>query len=844
MSSDRTSPSSRPPDPARLEQALAALSASEELFRQLTGHLDEVFWLAEPGEPPRFIYVSPAFEKLWPASCEELLNDGWKWLEAVHPEDRDQVAAMFLSLLRGDCGRELEYRLVLPSGSIRWIRARGFPILDREGRAWRFSGLCQDITSQRLTEQALRRSRHELALKNRLSEIMLTVTDERMYSLVLLVALDQLESPLGYFGYHDREGVLVLPPGAIGDPGRGMVNPDRLAIAPERRPRALLRALESGQPFRSHRPLPGPQEGRPPLTSLLTVPLVSGERTIGELAVANRRESYTDEDLRQLELAARHLAPLVAARLERERLEARRRESEERLRRSEELYRTLVESSIQGVLIMQREQVVFLNPAGREILGLEPERVEALRPSDIFELIHPEDRERVHRRFLDWLEGKDREARLEFRLQNCRSREMWLETLGHRIEYQGRPSVQVTFIDISERRQADEERRQLEQQLFQAQKMESIGRLAGGMAHDFNNILSSIMGWAEMLKMMYPDPRVEEGQVAEVIIRGAQRAAELTRQLLGFARGGKYNPQPVLVNEMVREAVSVSEKIFEKRIELVLDLAEGLPTVEADRNQLLQVLTNLLINARDAMPSGGRIVIRSSLAEIGPEYLERHPCFQPGSYLRLTVTDNGMGMSREVLGRIFEPFFTTKEQSKGTGLGLATVYGIVRNHGGQVNAYSEPGQGSTFTVYLPASGKALVDDLPERTLLAGEGLILLVEDEDEVRGLVRKQLEVLGYRTLIARDGVEAVELFRERNEQIDLVVLDLIMPRMAGTEAFAELRRIDPAAQVLLISGFSQNYRANELLAEGALGFLQKPFTLNELSRELGRTLGSGRRE
>ncbi|MFC1563545.1 PAS domain S-box protein [candidate division KSB1 bacterium] len=392
--------------------------------------------------------------------------------------------------------------------------------------------------------------------------------------------------------------------------------------------------------------------------------------------------------------------------------------------------------------------------------------------------------------------------------------------------------------DISDRKNTEKEKLRLQEQLYQSQKMESIGRLAGGIAHDFNNILTGIMGYAELLKLKFPDTRAPEGEAADVIIKGAERAAGLTKQILGFARGGKYNPVPLNLNSTILDTVKVSEKIFEKAIEIKYDLEEDLNTIEADENQLNQVLTNLIINAKDAMPGGGVIIFKTENIRVDGKDITLSTFIKQGEYIRLSVTDSGTGISKNIIGHIFEPFYSTKGKGEGTGLGLATVYGIVKNHNGYINVYSEPGEGTTFTLYFPVTDKKIVNSKKELKVTKGDATILVVDDEKNVRAMAKRILNEMGYKVYLAENGLEAVKIFREKKNEIDLVLLDMIMPEMAGKETNRELRKIDPDVRIILSSGYAQNGKAMEILNEGVLDFIQKPFRIKELSRIINMIL------
>jgi len=368
--------------------------------------------------------------------------------------------------------------------------------------------------------------------------------------------------------------------------------------------------------------------------------------------------------------------------------------------------------------------------------------------------------------------------------------------------------------------------------------MESIGKLAGGIAHDFNNILTGIKGYAELLKMRFDGSNTDVGRATDVIIKGAERASDLTRQLLGFAREGKFNPVPLNVNEVIKEVMDVSEKILEKNVIVVYKFAENINAIEVDKNQLDQVLTNLIINAKDAMPNGGKLMFKTENIEINKKVIKKLFTLESGSYVKISVSDSGIGMSKKISNRVFEPFFTTKDECKGTGLGLATAYGIIRNHNGHINVKSEPGKGATFSIYFPVTSNKVTEELVEESLVKGDDTILIVDDEDYIRDLLKTHLEYLGYTILLARDGLEAVRIYKDKHKTINLVLLDMIMPKLPGKETFLQLKKINSKAKVLIISGFSKGEKAEEVLSDGAMGFIHKPFNFSKLSRVINEAL------
>ena len=394
------------------------------------------------------------------------------------------------------------------------------------------------------------------------------------------------------------------------------------------------------------------------------------------------------------------------------------------------------------------------------------------------------------------------------------------------------------------------ERRQLEDQLRQAQKMEAVGQLAGGIAHDFNNLLTAILGSTQLLLHATP-PEDGRREDVEEIKNAGLRAAELTRQLLAFSRRQVLAPKVLDMNAVVSQMDKMLRRLIVEDVELVTQLAGDLGPVSADPGQLEQVLLNLAVNARDAMPRGGRLTIETANVFLTEEYSERHHRLPPGQYVLLAVSDTGVGMDEATQKHLFEPFFTTKEVGKGTGLGLATVYGIVKQSGGYIWVYSEPGHGTTVKVYLPrVSGAA--EPLPVAAatpeLRRGSETVLLVEDAPPVRSLARKSLESYGYTVLEAADGPAALELSAGHARGIDILVTDVVMPGMSGRELAERLAPARPAMRVLYTSGYTDDAMVRQGVLRAGVAFLQKPFIPETLARKvrevLDREQGEGRGE
>ena len=391
--------------------------------------------------------------------------------------------------------------------------------------------------------------------------------------------------------------------------------------------------------------------------------------------------------------------------------------------------------------------------------------------------------------------------------------------------------------DVTDRIQAGKEKERLESQVQHAQKMEAIGTLAGGIAHDFNNLL---MGFQGNISLMLMDLETDHphGEFLHNMENYVKRGSELTRQILGFARGGKYEVKSTNINEMIARSADMFGRT-KKEIVIHKKFHDNLWLVEVDRGQIEQVLLNLFVNAWQAMPAGGNLFLQTENVTLEEHDYDKPYAIGPGKYIRISVSDTGIGMSKATQERIFEPFFTTKEVGRGTGLGLASAYGIIKNHNGIINVYSEKGYGTTFKIYLPASKKQLPEEKTQREVaLTGSERILLVDDEEMVADIGKDMLEKLGYKILVAASGTEAIQIFKTSRDTIDLIILDMIMPDMSGGETFNRLKAIKPDVRILLSSGYSLNGQASEIMKRGCNGFIQKPFNVKQISRKIREIL------
>jgi PAS domain S-box-containing protein len=512
-----------------------------------------------------------------------------------------------------------------------------------------------------------------------------------------------------------------------------------------------------------------------------------------------------------------------------------RKQVEERLRESEERYRTLVENINVGIMVTQDQKVAFANRTISEVLGYSNEEITT--NSDPFEYIHPDDRAMVRERHMLRIDGKDAPPTYSYRIITRCGELKWVEVTGVRIDWKGRPATLNFFIDITERVHAAENRKKMEVQMARTEKVEAIGTLAGGIAHDFNNLMMGIQGSVSLMlaDLDATHPHHEYLTNIEKQIRSGTR---LTSQLLGYARKGRYDIRPLNVNQLVEDLAQTVGRT-RKDIAICFRLETDLHAVNADRGQIEQVLLNLFVNAADAMPAGGDLILKTrNVCQTDIVTTRFKP--EPGAYVELTVTDTGTGMDSDIQERIFEPFFTTKEVGRGTGLGLASVFGIVKGHGGYIEVASRKGRGTTFRVYLPADGAAVCrPETPKKAgIEKGQGVVLLVEDEEVVLQVNAKMLRRLGYTVIEAGEGCAAVDLFEKNAAEIDLVVLDMIMPGMGGSDVFDRIRKLNPVVKVLLTSGCDIKDEASRVLAEGCDGFIQKPYSIEELSLKINQII------
>ncbi|HEV2112676.1 MAG TPA: PAS domain S-box protein, partial [Terriglobales bacterium] len=791
------------------KRAQDALRESESKFRAVAETAASAIYVHQ-GQ--RFLFTNKASESISGYNRDDLMAMDPFLL--VHPEDRDFVRQRFEARFKGLPGQpeRYEFRIVTKAGETRWLDFSA-GMIQFEGQT-ALLGTAFDITERKRGEQlqsALYRIAEKTSTARGLEEFFFgihSILSELIYARNIYIALYDPRSQLLSFPYHV----------------------DEHDVAPA--PRKLLKGLteyvlRTGEPY-----LDSPERERElaaqgemeligsPSVAWIGVPLKSGDSTFGVLALQSytEQEKFGERDIEILTFVSRSVATAI-----------QRKKDEELLRKSEERYRSQVQSAVYGIYRSQNEsRFLDVNPALVTMLGYErPEEVLAL---DMATQVYADPSERV--RLLADHKPEQQIAGVEVQWKGKNNKLITVRLSGRALlnEQGEAESFEMLAEDVTERRM-------LEEQLRQSQKMEAVGRLAGGVAHDFNNLLTVIKGYSElMLDQIQPsDPMRAE---VEEVKRAADRAAALTRQLLAFSRKQVLAPKVLDMNVVVTNMEKLLRRLLGEDVELVCNLDTALGRTKADPGQTEQVVMNLAVNARDAMPGGGRLII--STANITLEHsMPEGP--SAGPYIRLDVADTGTGMDAQTCSRIFEPFFTTKEQGKGTGLGLSTVYGIVKQSGGFIDVQSEPGKGTIFSILLPRVDEAAAAAAPSTapsTRRSGTETILLVEDEDGVRALARQLLQKQGYTVLDARHAGEALLVCERHSEPIHLLLTDVVLAQMSGRELAQRLLQLRPEMKVLFMSGYSGDAVAQHGIGELGEAFLQKPFNTESLITKVRETL------
>ncbi|WP_161635995.1 hybrid sensor histidine kinase/response regulator [Desulfonatronovibrio hydrogenovorans] len=744
------------------------------------------------------VYYSPGYAGMLGYASDEIEPHFSTWLRLVHPEDRDaSLQANKACIENRQSEFQVRFRMQARNGEWRWILGRGKAVeRDESGRATRLVGTHTDITDQMRIEEALRKSE---SLFRKVFEIL----------------------PVGLW-IADKNGKLVQgnPAGTKIWGASPKVGPDQYVIF-----KAVK--LPSGEEVTPENwALAHTVKHRKTITDeLLEIEAFDNEKRV----ILNSTVPVLTED-GELEGAIIINQDITASYM-----------AEQALRESEERFSKAFMSSPAPQIIseIRTGRVIDVNDRWVEMLEYSREEQIGRTSKEVGIWADPADRDRIIRN----LDHQDflKEEPIEFRTKSGKS--IYALWSAEAITLGGKRVMLSMIYDETQRKMAEQEKENLRNQLFQSQKIESMGILAGGVAHDFNNLLQAMGGNIQFLMMGkfrdHPDlVRLKAVQ------RSIDRAAQLVRHLLVFSRKAEPKREIMDLNNEIRESVKVLQRTIPRMIRIDLDLADDLWLINADPVQIEQVMFNLGLNAADAMPEGGQLLIETRNQVLDARFVQAHFKVQPGRYVQINVTDTGSGMDKHTLEHIFDPFFTTKEVGKGTGLGLASVYGIVKGHKGYVFCYSEPGRGTSFKIYLPAETQAKevrVDADEPGPVQGGKETILVVDDEKDIRSLTAEALLGSGYRVITAEGGEEALQIYSDRKQNIDLVILDLNMPGMGGHQCLEQILSLDPKARVLVASGYSAAGQGSGILESGAAGYIGKPYQFRRILEKIREILDAG---
>ena len=756
---------------------------NERRYRLLADHSLDVIWTLDL-EKMSYSYVSPAIRRLRGLTVEQALAEP---LEASFTSESLARAGDIMSRTTGPGGVSTHtgvFDQPCADGSIKHVEITASYVRNESGRPVEVLGVSRDATARVEAERALEQRERELRT-------------------ILRTALDGFGSMDGTGRFREVNDALCSITGYSREALLGMRVADLEQVDSDRQIAARMARIRGSGAERLE---------------------THYRRKDGRIIDVEISARYSDADGGIFHTFFRDVTE--------------QRRSEAALRGSEARFRTLIERSTDMIVLLDGEaRITFWSPSATEALGWEPEEVQG---KGLLDLAHPDDLEGAAEIVKRLLAGGSSTPLLALRVQHRAGG--WRSIEGPCRNLLADPAVRALVLNTRDMTA----QHLLEAQYLQAQKLESLGRLAGGVAHDFNNLLTVILSSSEIMKHDRAAGIAANDEDIDQIHTAGERARDLTRQLLAFARKQVISPTSLDLNAVVRGSEKLLHRVLGEDIRLVVNAAPGLWPTLCDAGQIEQVLMNLAVNARDAMPGGGTLTVETRNAEVHASEAVRDPDRRPGSWVRLLVRDTGLGMSPETMAHLFEPFFTTKASGKGTGLGLATVHGIVAQNGGHIHVESQPGRGTAFEICLPRSGAPHPAIAPEQPARSGRGneTILVVEDDLQVRGVTIRALEGSGYRVIPASCGEEAMAIARQPGVRLDMVVTDVVMPGMTGREVVDELRRRLPAIPALFVSGYTQDAIAQRGVLDSGVEFLPKPFTPSTLVARVRAMLDSIRTE
>ena len=764
-------------DRERMEEQIVV---ANERLQYLLSSTSAVIYTSKTSGDYGATFVSNNIVKMTGYKPEEFIDNSSFWIDRVHPDDRQRVLESAPELFNKKF-YSYEYRFKCKDGKYLWVYDEMKLLLDKAGNPLEIVGFWLDISKRKKAEAAV------MANEQFLQSIFDAMQD----------GISVLDSELNIVMVNAWIQNLYLNDITIGvkkcyEIFKGRHSPCHLCPA--------FKTLEDGKTHSKIIPFPSLEDP----AMWLNISIYPLKNLDG-----------------QVDGVVEHIRDITES-----------KRAEEALRQSESRYRELVQNANSIILRRNTEgKITFFNEFAQRFFGYTEDEIIG---KNVVGTIVPE-KDRAGRNLAAMIKdiGLNPAKYAANENENIRKNgeRVWVSWTNKAIRDKNGNIVEILCVgnDVTERKQ-------LERQLRQALKMESIGTLAGGIAHDFNNLLMTILGNTSLM-LLNTDSGDANYKKLKTIEKQVESGSRLTSQLLGYARKGKYELKSINLNYIVKNSAEIFGRT-RKDISIKLELSPDLLSVEADGNQIEQILWNLYVNAADAMPEGGDFIIKTfntNHIEMGRKLYAQ----KPGKYVLLTVIDTGIGMDKKTQERIFDPFFTTKEMGRGTGLGLASTYGIIKGHDGYIDVSSRKGHGTTLNIYLPASEKIVKKsvNLP-KVVVKGTETVLLVDDEEPVLDVGRDLLKAMGYRVLSARDGQEAIEVYKENQDKIDIIILDMIMPNLSGGKVYDELKEINADVKILLSSGYSIDGQASEILQRGCNGFIHKPFSINELSGKLREIL------